>query len=104
MVKKVLLVRNCNIDGPHIKEILESKYLVNVFNIKTIAESVDLLEKEKFDLIMVNRICSKDLRNGLDLIKYVKKNKIKIPIMFIYLLQNSIISVHKSLNILLTII
>ena len=82
-MKKLLCVGNCSFDGPEIKSILENNFDVEVFDIKTIKESLDKLKHEKIDLIMVNRICSFDNHSGLELIDHIKKSKINIPIMMI---------------------
>ncbi|MAH03675.1 response regulator [Candidatus Pacearchaeota archaeon] len=81
-MKKVLLVGNCNFDGHMIKDYLESNFNVEVVLIDTIENAKKSLEN-KLDLIMVNRIGELDNKNGLELIDYVKEQKIKTPIMLI---------------------
>jgi len=82
-MKKLLCVGNCGFDGPEIKRILENNFDVEVLNIGTIDESLKKMKNEKFDLIIVNRICATDNTPGIKLIDHIKKNKIRIPIMMI---------------------
>jgi len=83
-MKRVLLVGNCNKDGPAIKGFIEEKFDAEALDIKTIEEAINILEKEQeFDLIAVNRVGAYDSKNGLGLIDHIKEKNIEIPIMLI---------------------
>lgn len=81
-MKNVIVVGNCNYDGPRICSLVEN-FGVSSCDIKSIDEAIDKISKEKFDLILVNRVCVGDDRNGIELIDHIKKKKIDTPIMLI---------------------
>jgi len=84
-MKKLLLVGNCNNDGPKLKALFESMLEIHVDDIKTIEEAKEIIEQEEviYDLIAVNRVGAFDGRSGLELIDYINKNDIDILIMMI---------------------
>jgi len=88
MLKKVLVVGNCDYDGPRIVAMINENFKnLNVMESKTIDKAINLIKKNKFELVMVNRIGNEDGRNGLELIDWIRNNKDKklksTPIMLI---------------------
>ena len=83
-MKKVLLVGNCNYDGPKISSILKDMYSnVDVDDIKTIKEAKEYLERGKYDLVLVNRLIDIDKEDGLHLVDHVVKYHKDTPIIMI---------------------
>jgi len=84
-MKKILLVGNCNLDGPRITEMIESNLKAKVVEAKEMDRAKEILtnSSKSFNLILVNRIGAFDNKNGLELIDHVKKTNIKTPIMLI---------------------
>lgn len=83
MVKKTLVVGNCNYDGPRLVHLIESNFKAKAEEAKTIKKAIKLIKSKKYDLIIVNRIIDGDRQPGLELVDYIKTKKIKTPIMLI---------------------
>jgi len=81
-MKKVILVGNCDYDGPQMKSVIEREYDAEVQDIKSMDEAMMIIDEEDLNLILINRIGDLDSRNGLELIDYVV-NKNKGPIILI---------------------
>jgi len=82
-MKKVLQVGNCTWDSPRLKEKLETLFDVKVESANSIEEAINLNLKEKFDLIITNRILDITREEGLELIDKVK-DKTKIMMLTNY--------------------
>ncbi|MAG01738.1 response regulator [Candidatus Pacearchaeota archaeon] len=78
--KKVILVGNCDYDGPQIKSFIENNFNADVEDIKTMDGGIAKLDN--VDLVLVNRV-GRDQRNGLELIDYIKNKNVLIPVMLI---------------------
>jgi DNA-binding NtrC family response regulator len=82
-MKNVLLVGQCNYDGPRIKEILESNFNVSVDDIKTISEAKKMLVDSSYKLVLVNRIIDLNHEEGIQLVDHVVKEHKSIPIILL---------------------
>jgi len=81
-MKKVILVGNCELDGPQMKSVIENNYDAEVRDVKTMDEAEMIIDNEDLDLILVNRVGDKDGRNGLELVDKVINND-RVPIILI---------------------
>jgi CheY-like chemotaxis protein len=70
--KQVLSVGQCFADHSAISQTLERHFGADVRAANTLAEAIAQLQREHFDLVLVNRVCDADGSAGLDLIKQVK--------------------------------
>ncbi|MBR9705217.1 hypothetical protein GOV12_07430 [Candidatus Pacearchaeota archaeon] len=82
-MKKVLVVGNCNFDGPRICKFIDSNFSAKSCEAKSIKISKDMIKKDKYDLILVNRVCVGDGNMGLELVDYIKNENMDIPTMII---------------------
>jgi DNA-binding response OmpR family regulator len=84
-MKRVLLSGNCNFDHPRISALMTNNFACQITRSKTNAEAISFLEKEKFDLVIVNRIGEFDRLEGMAIILHIQKNENlkKTPVMMI---------------------
>lgn len=82
-MKKVLVVGHCNYDGPRLVALINENFNAEAAEAKTTDKAIAELEKEKYALVLVNRIGDKDKRNGLELIDWMQKNQKETKIMLI---------------------
>lgn len=84
-MKKVLLSGNCNFDYPYIKKIIESHFDSEVIRAHDNEDARKLINKNKYDLVMVNRIGAFDNKPGIEIIKYMQSDSElkKTPVMLI---------------------
>ena len=74
MQKKVLDIGQCDPDHYQIKSLLSSLG-AQVVRAHTAVETIEQLSKEKFDLLLVNRIFDMDGDSGIDLIGKLKADQ-----------------------------
>ncbi|GJQ60422.1 MAG: DNA-binding response regulator [Candidatus Scalindua sp. AMX11] len=83
-MKEVLIVGHCDKDHPQITSLIENNFSAKVTRAKLIEEAKGFLEKQKYDLVIINRIGAFDGHSGLELIKEIKKEGNKnIPLMMV---------------------
>jgi CheY-like chemotaxis protein len=70
--KRVLNVGQCAADNWSIARTLEKHFRAEVVPASDAAEALDRLERESFDLVLVNRVLDADGSSGLDVIKRVR--------------------------------
>lgn len=85
-MKRVLIVGNCDFDDSRLVPLIKEEFEVEVINVKTTSEAENLIDKEQFALIMVNRVGDIDGRMGTELVSYVKG---RAPIMLITDLEDA---------------
>lgn len=72
MPKRVLDVGNCSLDHGHITGMLSRNFSANVVQAHGLEDTLDLLRRGQFDLVLVNRKLDQDYSDGLDIIKAIK--------------------------------
>jgi CheY-like chemotaxis protein len=72
MGKRVLDVGNCSYDHGQIRSLVEQSFRAEIVQAHGPDEALDLLRREKFDLVLVNRQLDADHSDGLDIIKAIK--------------------------------
>ncbi len=84
-MKKIMSVGQCNPDHFAIKNFLEKNFNCEIVRIDSTREALEALEKEHFDLVLVNRKLDIDYTDGTILIQEMKSNPAfsKIPVMLI---------------------
>lgn len=72
MSKRVLDVGNCNPDHSSITYLLESNFDVEVSRTHGLDDTMQTLQSQSFDLILVNRVMDRDGSPGLEIIQQIK--------------------------------
>jgi CheY-like chemotaxis protein len=72
MPKHVLNVGQCNPDHNSLSRFLQSRYDVQIARAATAVEALDLLRKQSFDLVLVNRKLDSDYSDGTEVIRLMK--------------------------------
>ncbi len=72
MTKRVLDVGNCGMDHGAIRSLIERSFRAQVVQAHGQEDALDLLGKEKFDLVLVNRKLDQDYSDGMDVITAIK--------------------------------
>jgi CheY-like chemotaxis protein len=72
MPKRVLDIGNCVPDHAAIRGMLERTFHAEVVQADGPGDSLALLRKEPFDLVLVNRKLDQDYSDGLDIIQTIK--------------------------------
>ncbi|ODS34611.1 MAG: Response regulator receiver domain protein [Candidatus Scalindua rubra] len=73
-MKKVLIVGHCNVDHPQITSLIENNFSAEVTRVKLLKKAIGYLEKQDYDLVIINRIGAFDQEDGIELIKEIKKD------------------------------
>ena len=74
-MKHVLSVGQCGFDHGTISRFLSSHFEIEVTPASTALKAIDLLRKQPFDLVLVNRQFDADGDEGLDFIKALKADE-----------------------------
>ena len=83
-MKNVLIVGHCNLDNPQITSLIEKNFSAKVTRVKLLKKAISWLEKQDYDLVIINRIGAFDQEEGLELIKEIKKDgRFNTPLMMI---------------------
>ncbi|MEX2176091.1 MAG: response regulator [Pirellulaceae bacterium] len=72
MPKRVLDVGNCVPDHAAIRSLFEGSYQAEVLQAHGAEDCLELLDRQKVDLVLVNRKLDRDYTDGLDIIKEIK--------------------------------
>ncbi|MFQ5713493.1 MAG: hypothetical protein ACE5GU_05635 [Candidatus Scalinduaceae bacterium] len=72
-MKEVLVVGHCDLDHPQITSLIEGNFSAKVTRVKLLKETKTYLEKNNYDLVIINRIGAFDQESGIELIKEIKK-------------------------------
>ena len=85
MTKTVLDVGNCNPDHASIQRMLTSRYDVVVLRADQLSDTLELLGKQKVDLIVINRKLDIDYSDGIEILRHLKQDNAtkSIPVMII---------------------
>ncbi len=83
-MNNVLVVGHCDLDHPQIASLLEKNFSAKVTSVKPLKETIEYLEKQNYDLVIINRIGAFDQENGLELIKtIIQEGRSKVPLMMV---------------------
>ncbi len=84
MKKRVLDVGQCNPDHMALRGLIES-FGAEMDRVALPSQAMELLEKDSYDLVLVNRKIDQDYSDGTELIKMMKSNEKtrSIPVMLI---------------------
>ncbi len=83
-MKNVLIVGHCDLDNPQITSLIEKNFSAKVTREKLLKKTMGCLEKQDYDLVIINRIGAFDQEEGLELIKEIKKDgRFNTPLMMI---------------------
>ncbi len=74
MSKRVLDVGNCDPDHSSIKRLIEQNFAAEVVRTHNLAGALEELDRDRFDLVLVNRLMDEDGSPGIDIIKSIKGN------------------------------
>ncbi len=83
-MKNVLIVGHCDQDNPQITSLIEKNFSAKVTREKLLKKIIGCLEKQDYDLVIINRIGAFDQEGGLELIKEIKKDgRFDTPLMMV---------------------
>ncbi len=83
-MKNVLIVGHCDLDNPQITSLLEKNFSVKVMRVKLLEKVMEYLQKQDYDLVIINRIGAFDQESGLELIEKIKEDgRFKLPLMMV---------------------
>jgi CheY-like chemotaxis protein len=85
MSKYVLSVGQCGPDHAAISRFLKSHFDVMITSADSASETLDLLQKRAFDLVLINRKLDLDYSDGLEIIRLMKSRPdlSSIPVMLV---------------------
>ncbi len=85
MTKTVLDIGNCNPDHNAIQRLLTDLYDVVVLRSHQLSDALQVLNKTKVDLILINRKLDIDYSDGIDILRHLKQDEAykSIPAMII---------------------
>jgi CheY-like chemotaxis protein len=83
-MKNVLIIGHCDLDNPQITLLIEKTFSAKTTRLKMSKKAVECLEKQDYDLVIINRIGAFDQDSGLELIKAIKQDgRFKMPLMMV---------------------
>jgi len=84
-VKRVLSVGQCVADHGSLLRTFRTHFGAEVVGADSAPEALALLEREPFDLVLVNRVFDADGRPGLDLIRQLMQEPLRgrVPVMLV---------------------
>ena len=83
-MKNVLIVGHCDLDNPQITSLIEKNFSAKVTRVKLLKKTIGYLEKQEYDLVIINRVGAFDQEGGLELIKEIKKDgRFNTPLMMV---------------------
>ncbi len=83
-MNNVLIVGHCDLDHPQITSLIENNFSAKVTRVKLLKKVTEYLEKQNFDLVIINRIGAFDQESALELIKKIKQDgHSNVPLMMV---------------------
>ena len=83
-MKNVLIVGHCDLDNPQITSLIKKNFSAKVKRVKLLKKVIAHLEKQDYDLVIINRIGAFDQEGGLELIKEIKEDgRFNTPLMMV---------------------
>jgi len=84
LMKNVLVVGHCDLDNPQITSLLANNFSTKVMRVKILKKVIEYLEKQDYDLVIINRIGAFDQESALELIRKIKQDgHSKAPLMMV---------------------
>lgn len=85
MKKIVLNVGQCHPDHGSISRLLTSHFDVDVVRANSHSETLQLVQEQSFDLILINRVLDADGSSGMELLSLLKSNAAtsNVPVMLV---------------------
>jgi len=85
MTKKVLSLGQCGVDHYVLRHFLDSEFGAATVPVDTFVQALAELRKEKYDLVLVNRILDANGAEGLDFVADIKKDSALagVPVMLV---------------------
>ncbi len=80
---RVLDVGQCNPDHNAIASMISHDFVADVDRASSVPEALDLIRKQQYDLVLVNRIIFDDGSDGMELIRQAKREELTVPIMLV---------------------
>ncbi len=83
--RRVLSVGQCMADHSHITYVLRANFAAEVTGADTSDEALERMQREAFDLVLVNRIFDADGHSGIAWIREVQADELlrKVPILLV---------------------
>ena len=72
MTQRVLDVGQCDIDNWQIKQLLQKNFNVEVDRAKSHSDALSAIQRQSYDLVLLNRINDSDGSSGLDFLRQLK--------------------------------
>ncbi len=83
-MKNVLIVGHCDLDHPQITSLIEKNFSAKVTRVKLLKKTIEYLDKQDYDLVIINRIGAFDQESGLELIKKIGQDgHFKVSLMMV---------------------
>lgn len=83
-MKNALIVGHCDLDNPQITSLIEKNFSAKVTRVKLLKNTIEYLEKQNYDLVIINRIGAFDQESAMELIKKIKQDeRFNVPLMMI---------------------
>ncbi len=73
-MNNVLIVGHCDSDHPQITSLIEKNFSAKVTREKQLKNTIECLDKQDYDLVIINRIGAFDQESGLELIEKIKED------------------------------
>lgn len=70
--KTVLSVGQCRPDQAAITHFLTANFAVHILTADTMADTVELLQSQAVDLVLINRKLDADYSDGMEILKYIR--------------------------------
>jgi two-component SAPR family response regulator len=83
MAKRLLSVGNCSYDFGNLSTTLQKHFAIELQNVDTAEEADEVLKKQSFDLILVNRLFDVNQDSGIAFIKRHKAAQLATPMMLL---------------------
>ena len=85
MTKQVLDIGNCVPDHTAISAALKKHFAVKIFSADQASDALEILRREKIDLVLVNRKLDIDYSDGVEVIRVIKSEPewVSIPTMLV---------------------
>lgn len=73
MAKRVLDVGNCNMDHSSITRLVAGEFQAEIVRAHAKTDALAALEKQQFDLVLINRLMDRTGEPGLEIIQEIKR-------------------------------
>ena len=83
-MKNALIVGHCDLDNPQITSLIEKNFAAKVTRVKLLKKTIEHLEKQDYDLVIINRIGAFDQETAIELIMKIKQDeRFNVPLMMV---------------------